>query len=326
MWISLNLIFNKFYVKINIRMSHFLKLHLHPLGGRIIFWNFVLLMLVKVIIPHSAFQSASLIGLTPPFDSREIIKITNEARVAHNLPALRPDSKLDLAASDKLNDMAIKEYFAHVSPNGINPWYWIKNARYNYSIAGENLAIGFITANDTVQGWLNSSSHRANVLNNQYLDIGVAVKSVEINGREGVLVVQMFGLPAGALAKEGSIKTPTPTPRLALNPPQPDTTLPQTQGESVTLAQEISTDNSVSPVKEPVIVRLYDDEKIIEVSGWLNNVFSIYSMLILSASMVAFFLFEKNKNTAVKLAFNLTLFILAIVIPAVEISLEGLIF
>lgn len=307
----------------NLAINH-LKNHLHPLGGRIIFWNFVLLMLVKVVIPHSAFQTASLLGLTPPFDSREIIKITNEARVAHNLPALKPDSKLDLAASDKLNDMAIHEYFAHVSPSGINPWYWIKNARYNYSVAGENLAIGFITANDTVQGWLNSSSHRANLLNSQYLDIGVAVKSVEINGREGVLVVQMFGQPLNQAV--ATIKTPEVIPRLALNTPKPEIGLPQTKGESVNLTQEISTDNGIRPVRVPVAVQVYDSEKIIKFSELLNNVFSIYAMAISAASAIAFFLFEKNKNKAFKLTLNLTLFILAIIIPAVQISLEGLLF
>src|SRR3989344_4808146 len=104
-------------------MLKFIKLHLHPLGGRIIFWNFVLLLLIKVVLPQSAFQSASLLGLMPTFDSREVIEFTNQARTANNLPSLKPNSKLDLAASEKLNDMATKEYFAHNSPSGVTPWY-----------------------------------------------------------------------------------------------------------------------------------------------------------------------------------------------------------
>ncbi|MDP3696669.1 MAG: CAP domain-containing protein [Candidatus Taylorbacteria bacterium] len=313
-------------------MFKLLKSHLHPLGGRIIFWNFILLLLVKLIIPHSAFQSASLLGLTPTFDSREIINATNEARIANNLLELKPNIKLDLAASDKLNDMAIQEYFAHVSPSGVNPWYWIKNSQYQYSVAGENLAIGFITAQDTVKAWLNSSSHRANILNNQYQDIGVAVKSVEINGREGILIVQMFGSPAIALAQAGKpvAKTPVPPPvggsHLAINSPKPAITSVQIKGESATLAQELSTDNSAEPVQEPIAVQLQDTEKIAKVSELLNNVFSVYVLAITAASAIAFFFFEKSRNMAFKLAFNFAVFALAIIIPATQVSLEGWIF
>jgi len=305
-----------------------LKNHLHPLGGRLIFWNFVLLMLVKVIIPHSAFQSASLLGLMPAFDSREIIAATNEARLSNNLPALKPNPKLDLAASDKLNDMAVQEYFAHISPTGISPWYWINNSQYQYSVAGENLAIGFFSAQDTVKAWLNSSSHRANILNSQYQEIGVAVKGVEISGREGILVVQMFGSPAIALVQMGkpaktsiptSESSPQTTPRLALNQPQ-------TKGESVALAQEISTNNSAEPVQEPIAVQFQDAEKIAKASRLLNKSFSVYSMLIATATVIAFFFFERNKGMAFKMGLNFTLFALTVIVPAAQISLEGLIF
>lgn len=307
-------------------MLKFLKLHLHPLGGRIIFWNFVLLLAIKVVIPYSAFQSASLLGLTPPFDSREIIKVTNEARIAQNLQALRPDAKLDLAAAEKLNDMAIQEYFAHTSPTGVNPWYWIKDAQYKYSVAGENLAIGFVTANDTVQGWLNSPSHRANILNEQYLNIGVAVKSVEINGREGVLVVQMFGKPLSSTV--AIAKTPAPTPSSNINPTPVKLTnaLPQTEGETITVVQEVSTDTSVKSVKEPIAVQSYNSEKIVKVSNVLNNAFSIYAMIISAFTITAFFLFERSKGMAFKMALNVALLILVIMLPASQISSQGLIF
>ena len=307
-----------------------IKSHLHPLGGRIIFWNFVLFLLVKLIIPNSAFQSASLLGLIPSFDSRDIVKSTNEARMANNLPALSPNTQLDLAASEKLNDMALQEYFAHTSPSGITPWYWIKDSQYKYSVAGENLAIGFVTAKDTVQAWLNSPSHRANLLNNQYQDIGVAVKSVEINNREGILVVQMFGKPSGQVVVITKIPSPSPlnrptistraTPNLVLNSPQ-------TRGESVSaITQEVSTDKSLDAVKEPMSVQFYDAKQVVKVSKILNSVFSIYAMLIASISVIAFFFFERSKNMALKMAFNTAVFILALAIPASQIIFEGWIF
>ena len=306
-------------------MTNFLRLHLHPLGGRIIFWNFVLLLLVKLIIPHSAFQSASLLGLVPTFDSREVITATNQARTANNLPVLKPNAKLDLAASEKLNDMAIQEYFAHVSPSGVSPWYWIKNSQYQYSVAGENLAIGFVTADATVRAWLNSPSHKANLLNNQYRDIGVAVKTVEINGREGILVVQMFGKPSTQVVAVTKTPTPAPTRSPAITP-RLAVSSPETRGESVALAQEISTDNSAQPVQEPMTVRSHDAESFAKTSAILNNVYSIYVLAIAATSAIAFFFFRREKSMAYKLAFNFGLFLLAVLIPASQISLEGLIF
>ena len=308
-----------------------IKTHLHPLGGRLIFWNFVLLALIKVVIPHTALQSASLLGLNPPFDSREVIKITNETRLTHNLPALKPNTKLDLAASDKLNDMAIKEYFSHVSPTGTDPWYWIKNSQYNYSVAGENLAIGFVTANDTIQGWLNSPSHRANLLNNGYTEIGVAVKSVEINDREGVLVVQMFGKPILTANSQNqviaTVKTPIPsTPISPTAIPQIAVNSAQTKGETITVTQEVSTDKTIKPVKVPMSVPLYDVEDISHISGWLNTIYPVYTMAIATATFMAFFFHQRSRNMALKAALNFALFLMAILIPAVSVSLEGLVF
>lgn len=306
-------------------MLETLKSHLHPLGGRIIFWNFVLLLAVKVIIPHSALQSASLLGLTPSFDSREIINETNQIRIGNNLSTLTVNTRLDLAASDKLNDMAMKEYFAHVSPTGVEPWYWIKNAQYKYSVAGENLAIGFFSAKDTVQAWLNSPSHKANLLSTNYREIGVAVKTVEINGREGILVVQMFGSPSpGPVANIP--KTPAPTPRLALNSPTPVDLTPQTKGETTVTEQKISTDIGIAPIHTAKAIEVHDTEKLIKLSKILNNSFSAYSTVIAFMSVAVFFFFERNRRTGLKMAFNIAVVILAILIPGTQILSDALIF
>lgn len=306
-------------------MINYIKLHLHPLGGRIIFWNFILLILVKLIIPHSAFQTASLLGIIPTFDSSQIIIETNRARLNNNLLELKEDSKLNIAASQKLEDMAINEYFAHTSPSGVSPWYWIKNTGYQYSIAGENLAIGFITADDTVQAWLNSPSHKANLLNTKYKDIGVAVKSVEINGREGILVVQIFGAQSNQIAATNIV--PTPTPVLALNTSLSNSVAaPQTRGESVALSQEISTDPVIESSEEPIPVKFPGADRITKNYNLINNIYSIYVLVIAIISMIAFFTFYRNRDMAFKMSLNFGLLILAVVIPASSFILDGLIF
>ncbi len=304
----------------------FLKRHLHPLGGRIIFWNLMLLLVVKLILPHSLFQSATLLESLPAFNSRDVITITNQARGIAGLPPLNTDPKLDLAAEEKLEDMAKNEYFAHVSPSGINPWHWIQDSQYKYSTAGENLAIGFTTAQDTVQAWLNSPSHKANLLNASYQDIGVAVKGVSIDGKEGVLVVQMFGSPHlsyGAAGKPSvlaiSLK-PTPAPK-----PFP-TTVPQTKGATIAIAQDVSSDRSIAPVEAPQTFKLQEEAKANDLSRLVNNIFAWYAFGIAMVSLFAFFFYERNRNMAYKMAFNVVLFVLAIAVPTTHIYLQGWIF
>src|SRR3989344_6136497 len=299
-------------------MINFLKTHLHPLGGRIIFWNLLLLVVLKLVFLQSAFQFASLVDTIPAFDSREIIQLTNQSRADNNLLPLQANVKLDLAASEKLNDMAIKEYFAHISPAGVNPWFWMKKNQYQYSVAGENLALGFFNAGDTVQAWLNSPSHRLNVLNNKYREIGVAVKAVEINGRNGILVVQMFGSPiVQATETELPIKAqtnPTVTPqKLAVALPE-IVSLGQTRGESI-VTQYASTDEVAKPVVEPILVEFKDTKNIQKLSETLNDVFSMYFLAFGIISAAVFMFFERNKNMALKMSLNIALFILSVIIP-----------
>lgn len=310
-------------------MKDFLKSHLHPLGGRIIFWNLVLLLLIKLIISPSSFHLASFVNSLPVFDSREIISITNEARTINGLSPLRANTKLDLAASEKLNDMANVEYFAHVSPTGINPWFWMKKVGYNYSVAGENLAIGFFTAKETVDAWLNSPSHKANIMNGQYQEMGVAIKGVEIEGRQGILVVQMFGKPSGQFVQVlNNQPSPTPiqtTPQLAVVSPL--TLTPQAQGESITV-QYLTTDNQIEPISEPIAVKFEDEntEKVQNISNLMNNGFTVYALIIAGFSAAVFLLFERSRGMALKASLNMAVFIISIVIPAVQVSFEGWVF
>ena len=310
-------------------MKDFLIRHLHPLSGRIIFWNLLLLIIIKLVLSPSVFRLASLIDTISTFDSREIIRLTNQSRVAGNLSPLQANVKLDLAASEKLNDMATKEYFAHVSPDGVNPWSWIKSSQYQYSVAGENLALGFFNARDTVQAWLESPSHRANILNNKYQEIGVAVKAVEINGQNGILVVQMFGTPIVQTVKtELPIKiqnTPlvTPTQLAAVSP---NVLLSgQARGESI-VVQYASTDEAAMPLTKPIGVELKDTKDIQKMSETLSDIFSIYFLAIGLISAAVFVLFERNRNMALKMSLNLALFVLSVIIPISELSFEGLIF
>jgi len=123
----------------------------------------------------------------------ELVNLLNQERVSQNLPALSVNSQLDQAALLKAQDMLQNGYFAHQSPQGISPWFWFKKIGYNYKYAGENLAIGFFESPDVYNAWLNSVSHRDNMLNKNYKEVGTAVLNGNFDGSNVTVVVQLFG-------------------------------------------------------------------------------------------------------------------------------------
>jgi uncharacterized protein YkwD len=121
--------------------------------------------------------------------------LTNNLRIAQHQGALVENPLLDRAAQAKADDMAAKSYFAHVSPDGSQPWDWIARAGYVYEYAGENLAVNYEDSNDVVNAWAASPMHRYNLLRPQYTEIGVATSSGIYRGRTALFVVQMFANP-----------------------------------------------------------------------------------------------------------------------------------
>ncbi|MDE2031333.1 MAG: hypothetical protein KGI58_03710 [Patescibacteria group bacterium] len=125
-----------------------------------------------------------------------LVDLTNSARNSNNEQSLNRSTILDNAARLKAEDMAKYGYFAHTSPQGITPWYWFNKAGYAFKYAGENLAINFTESDNVENAWLASPSHRANILNNHFTEIGIATAYGIYQGQPTTYVVQMFGSPA----------------------------------------------------------------------------------------------------------------------------------
>ncbi|OGI14632.1 MAG: hypothetical protein A2878_00095 [Candidatus Moranbacteria bacterium RIFCSPHIGHO2_01_FULL_54_31] len=125
----------------------------------------------------------------------DVIALANTSREKAGLTPLSANRALTEAAQAKANDMLKNDYFAHTSPTGVDPWYWIKKEGYQYKAAGENLAINFTSAKEQHSAWMNSSSHRDNILNGRYQEIGVAVVKGKIDGQESIVTVELFGTP-----------------------------------------------------------------------------------------------------------------------------------
>ena len=132
-----------------------------------------------------------------------LIRINN-ARIDAGLQPLREVAALDASATLKVNDEVKGAYFAHTSPTGIAYFNFITQAGYSYTRAGENLAEVELdppagesvwTAEDLQNAWMESPTHRANILKPEYTEIGVSVATGRYEGRPVIFVATHFGQP-----------------------------------------------------------------------------------------------------------------------------------
>ena len=107
----------------------------------------------------------------------EVIRLVNKIRQENGLKSLSANWELSRVARYKSQDMVDNRYFAHNSPVYGTPFQMIKSFGISYRTAGENIAYGYKTPQAVVDGWMNSSGHRANILNSSYTQIGVGYVS-----------------------------------------------------------------------------------------------------------------------------------------------------
>ncbi len=105
--------------------------------------------------------------------AKQVVKLVNAERSKAGLSSLSLNTELTQAAEKHSTDMAIHDYFSHTGLNGSSPFDRIRSSGYEYQVASENIAAGFSTPKAVVQSWMNSSGHRANMLNPNIQNIGV---------------------------------------------------------------------------------------------------------------------------------------------------------
>jgi len=160
--------------------------------------------------------------------SGTVVALTNEERAGRNLPTLTRNAQLDEAAQMKAQDMAAKGYYAHVSPEGVTPMYWVEKAGYKYLIIGENLVVNRKDAEQVVDAFMGSPGHRANILRTDFTEIGVGVANGTYKGKDATFAVQIFAAPYPR-----PVVTKTEAPKVAVKPvstpvktPEPAKTIP----------------------------------------------------------------------------------------------------
>ena len=125
-----------------------------------------------LIYPGQILQIPQLESTVSSYES-EVIRLVNEIRQQNGLRPLAANWELSRVARYKSQDMLDNRYFAHNSPTYGTPFQMMKAFGLSYRTAGENIAKGYATPQAVVNGWMNSSGHRANILNAGYTQIGV---------------------------------------------------------------------------------------------------------------------------------------------------------
>lgn len=149
--------------------------------------------LIFIIIFALAFNVLYIPKAQAAVSSGSLVSMANASRSGAGLATLSTNGQLESAAYAKANDMFTNQYFAHTSPQGKTPWDFIGGSGYAYVYAGENLAIGYSSATELHNAWMNSPSHRENIMNPNFREIGIAVVDGDYEGSPTTIVVQEFG-------------------------------------------------------------------------------------------------------------------------------------
>ena len=189
-----------------------------------------------------------------------VITQINPHRATVGVGILRVHPLLSQAAQSKAEDMLKRNYFSHTGPGGELPWIWMEGVGYTFSGAGENLAIDFSDPVALVTAWLNSPSHRKNVENGLFTDIGIGIATGDFDGRLTNVVVMFVGreyVPTVAAAQitptpptpaPGPAPVPAPAPSPIPTPTPAPAPVPAPVPEPVPLPEP-----APAPAPEPVL-------------------------------------------------------------------------
>lgn len=258
-----------------------------------------------------------ILGYASSITPSRVVELTNAQRAAAGLSTLTLDAQLTAAAAAKASDMFSKQYWSHISPDGTTPWVFIRNTGYQYSVAGENLARDFGDTDSMVAAWMNSQTHRDNILQPKYTDTGIAVVNGIMDNIETTLVVQEFGTRRTAQAQvtEAAVGTAVkPAPKTATPAPTP-AVVAQAQPNAEVLAGEVQRVPvaSVAPLpRAPLFSPLQ-----------LSKAFFLGMLILLIAVLFYDMLVAHNKNTVRLVGKNLAHIALFLTVAFLVIFFKG---
>ena len=152
----------------------------------------------RPVTSAGVYKNSGVLAYATEMSASGLLGATNMQRANNGAAALSLNSKLSSAAQAKANDMVARNYWSHKTPDGQDPWVFIDATGYAYQKAGENLAYGFDTSADTVTGWMNSPSHKANMLDTAFKEVGFgfANSASYVGTGQETIVVAMYANPS----------------------------------------------------------------------------------------------------------------------------------
>ncbi len=166
-------------------------------ANRLLFYSLFIVflkvsILVTLVFPLEVYPST---GFAQTFED-DLVRSTNEIRIAYGLPELTPHPLLYASATEKADDLLVHDYFSHINPMGMGVSDFVEEQGYQFRVVAENLAMGFSSSDKVIDAWMDSKLHRENVLHPEYKHIGLAYKEATVRGESLQYVVQHFGAPS----------------------------------------------------------------------------------------------------------------------------------
>lgn len=178
--------------------------------------NFSFARVLRRLAPIVIALTALALESAEAQDTSRVLELVNQHRATAGLSPLIRAAELDSAAQRHSNDMATNNFMSHTGSDGSTPGQRITAAGYSWTTYGENVAAGYTTADAVVTGWMNSSGHRANILNGNFKEIGIAVV-YRAGTTYGYYWTQDFGARSGSTGGGGTGGggTTTPSPQIS---------------------------------------------------------------------------------------------------------------
>jgi hypothetical protein len=221
-----------------------------------------------------------------------LLSDTNTARTSNGVAGLSLNDKLDAAAQAQADDMAARNYWSHYTPDGDPPWVFVTAQGYSYQKLGQNLATGFSDEQSTINGWLASPEHRANLLDPDFRDVGFGFSNnpnyTAAGGGPMTIIVAFYGEPRVLAAATTS--PPASKPSVSVEPPAPVTSevpTPAAASEPTPIAEQPAAKkqaatsqtlkaNIAPPVQQTRIQLLLGDSQLASASSSLALVLALF--------------------------------------------------
>ncbi len=189
-----------------------------------------------------------------------LLSATNNARAANGVAGLSLNSQLNAAAQAKASDMAARNYWSHNTPEGSPPWIFDDAQGYAYLKLGENLATGFADEQATINGWLASPTHRENMLDPAFTEVGFGYANIAdytaAGGGNMTIIAAHYGKPASAAAPAPPPASPPPVAAASPPPasPTPESTTPPAESAAEPAQNPTPQNDTASPTEDVIKV------------------------------------------------------------------------